>query len=336
MLNQEKWRKSTRVMRVAVLTVAAFVMSACGMIYDYDNCPDAFRIASDWREAPDAYPEGMAYMFFSTVGSDCWRYDLPGRSGGRIPLPDGRYKALCFNDDMSGLYISEPDAGYEAMKVWTPAADLPGVHEADDPEAPGATTLDGQPVVASPGQIWSQAIPSMSLTPSAVTWTPSGGTETTSPDLLMTFCPRPIIPTYTCEITDISNLSGVRAMSGALSGLAAGMRLSDLVRDSEAVVMPIAMRRASGASTRGTGHTFGLPATAEEIPCRLWFFVWLTDGTRLRYVFDVSDQVRRAPDPMNVYIKVGGIDLPESHPGAQGAFDVSVDGWIETIINIRR
>ena len=27
--------------------------------------------------------------------------------------------------------------------------------------------------------------------------------------------------------------------------------------------------------------------------------------------------------------------LPESSPAGEGAFDVSVDGWVETIINIK-
>lgn len=323
-------------MHVAVLAVAAFVMSGCGMIYDYDHCPDAFRIASDWSQAPDAYPEGMAYMFFSEGGTDCWRYDLPGRSGAEIPLPPGNYSALCFNDDISGTYISEPEAGYRAMKVWTPGTHLYDSPGTGEPESLGATTLDGQRVVACPAQMWAQAVGSMSLTDGSVTWTPYGSGERSSPDMLMTFTPRPIMPTYTYEITDITNLSGVRAMSGALSGMAPGLRLCDMARDSEAIAMPVALRRASDTSARGANLTFGLPATDKEIPCRLWFFVWLTDGTRLRYVFDVSDQVRHAPDPMDVHIRVGGIELPESHHGDQGAFDVSVDGWIETVINIRR
>lgn len=331
MLSQDTPRMLIHNLRVAVLTAAALVMSACGIIYEYDDCPDAFRIASDWRYAPDANPEGMAYMFFSTNGTDYWRYDLPGRTGAELPLPQGTYSALTFNDDLSRTYLSEPEVGYGAMKVWTPAAALQYISDPDS-----AAILDGQRVVASPEQIWSQAIPAMSLTPVQVTWTPYDAPAVTSSELLMTFYPRPIIPTYTCEITDITNLSGVRAMSGALSGLAADLRLCDLERSSEAVAMPVTMRRASETSARGSTLTFGLPVTDEAIPCHLWFYVWLTDGTRLRYMFDVSDQVREAPDPMNVYIKVGGIDLPESHPGEQGAFDVSVDGWIETIINIRR
>lgn len=318
-------------MRVAAVAAAAFVMSGCGIIYEYDDCHDAFRVESDWRYAPSAQPDGMAYMFFSTNGADFWRYDLPGRNGGELPLPTGQYRALCFNDDTSSVLMSDPEEGFGAMKVWTRDTQL--LDEPDDEDG-SIDAVDGQRVVQCPDQMWSEAAEAMSLTGSEVSWTASGRVHS-SDARIMTFYPRPVMPTYTCEITGITNLSGVRRMVGALSGMSSGIYLSDMSHEPECVALPLAVRRLTDSSVGGSCLTFGQPGGGNDVDCHLWLYVWLTDGTKLRYSFDVSEQVEAAPDPMDVYIKVGGIDLPESHPAGQGAFDVSVDGWVETVINIR-
>ena len=50
---------------------------------------------------------------------------------------------------------------------------------------------------------------------------------------------------------------------------------------------------------------------------------------------DVCSSDLEAPDKMDVILKVGGIELPESGPPAgDGAFDVTVDGWNTYIIDI--
>jgi hypothetical protein len=87
-----------------ILTVA--LTSGCSLIYDYDDCPTesvgAFLVDSDWLYAPDADPEGMAYVFFPAEGEE-WRFDFPGRTGGEVKLPDGEYSVMAFNDDTSGV-----------------------------------------------------------------------------------------------------------------------------------------------------------------------------------------------------------------------------------------
>ena len=51
-------------------------VSGCCLIYDYDNCPpeseDDFDVDSDWKYAPAAQPEGMAYVFFPADGGEAW------------------------------------------------------------------------------------------------------------------------------------------------------------------------------------------------------------------------------------------------------------------------
>ena len=317
-----------------VLSLLAWCMSllavcSCSLIYDYDNCPDEFSVASDWREAPTAEPEGMAYIFFADDTRDFWRYDFPGSYGGVVPLPDGCYHAIGFNDDTSATIISEPSDGFRGMKASTYRSRL------YDSVGGGPDSLGTEPVVACPDQLWMQAIDEVTLTDDGVRWRADGSASMEyCPNKILTLFPRAMMASYTYEITDIKNLSGVRRMCAAMTGMASELSLCDGVRCLPAATLPVKAARQSDTSVAGSFLTIGLPAE-NAVENNLVLYVWLTDGRKFSYAFDVTDQTRNAPDAMNVHIKVGGIDLPESSPAGEGAFDVSVDGWVETIINIK-
>ena len=61
----------------------------------------------------------------------------------------------------------------------------------------------------------------------------------------------------------------------------------------------------------------------------------IKDGRRFCYEFDVTDQVRTAPDPMEVLLTVRGLTIDKSDTGDGTGFDVSVDGWQTVTVNIR-
>ena len=49
---------------LSVMLVAP-ILSGCGLIYDYDNCPAGygeFDVEDDWRLAPSATPEGLSLI----------------------------------------------------------------------------------------------------------------------------------------------------------------------------------------------------------------------------------------------------------------------------------
>ncbi|MDE6528913.1 MAG: hypothetical protein K2L78_07695, partial [Muribaculaceae bacterium] len=139
------------------------------------------------------------------------------------------------------------------------------------------------------------------------------------------------------EITDVENLNGVKRMCAAMSGLAAGILVSNRQHFAEAITVPCQAVKNGNSSIGGEFLTFGLPDphTPQTAPNILHLFVWLTDGRRLEYIFDVTEQVSDAPDPLDVKILISGLSLPEAEPGhTPGTFDPTVDGWHQVIINI--
>lgn len=63
------------------MTIAAgLALAASSCIYEYDKCPPALtlKIENDWQAAPEADPEGMAYMFFQTLAVSRGALTLPG------------------------------------------------------------------------------------------------------------------------------------------------------------------------------------------------------------------------------------------------------------------
>lgn len=269
----------------------------------------------------------MAYMFFSTTTSDVWRYDFPGRQGGEVPLPDGEYRALCLNDDSAATLLSDPAFGYYSMTATTPPSTLYR-------SLGGPDSLADEKVRACPTQLWGQAIESVSLTDDGVNWR-IGENDSLHfcGKKILTVFPRPMMATYSYEILDVSNLEGARTICAALSGMASTLYPALGRRTGPEVALPFGASKIDSTTIGGRFLSIGLPDKRRK-PNTLWLYVWLTDGRKFNYAFDVTDQTRNARDPMNVHIKIRGLDLPASKPATEGGFDISVDGWIVDIIDI--
>ena len=318
------------------MAVAAMALTSCNVIYEYDNCPpydvEYFSIRNDWSEAPDAEPEGMAYIFFPDDGGAFWRFDFPGREAGRVGLPAGSYSYISYNDDTHNtLFREDSYAGYEAYTLPTELERMFGRAE-DVPEI-------NERVLRSPDMIWAEAYSAVELSYNRLAYNPSAtggeGTETVAlADMTLPSVPRRMVARYSYRIEDVENLSGVARMCAAMSGLAGSLNLVTGARGREAVTVPSPAKADAGKTgITGSFYTFGLPGAGES-PNILCLYVWLTDGRKLNFSFDVSEQVRTAPDPMDVEVVVRGLHIPESEISG-GAFDVNVDGWINVVVNIK-
>lgn len=314
---------------------AVSVMCGCGLVYEYDDCPpcpeECFSVDADWKYAPSALPEGMAYIFFQTGGTDEWRFDFPGREGGEADLPDGGYSVIMFNDDTSGILFENTDI-YETFTFYCRRGGLyDGLGGSiDNPLGPD-TGPDGEKVEICPDMLWCDAEDRFSLFP--------GGTSVGKPeasyshDRTLVMYPHQIVARYSLTIRDVSNLGGVARMCASLSGMASSLRPSDMFRDGPAT-LPFKVGGNGIDVINGSFLTYGLPSEG-DVPNMLSLYVWLSDGRKLCYNFDVSPQTRTAADPLNVNIILSGLDLPESDIPTEGGFDVSVDGWTTIEIDIQ-
>lgn len=314
--------------------------SATSCIYDGEGwCPDnlSFTINTDWTDAPDASPEGMAYIFFPNDGSELWRFDFPGRTGGNVSMLRGCYRFLSYNDDTYNV-LFRGEKNYDTYEAYTSDTDLLGgiplaqwgEQRPFDP---------GESVTLSPDMMWGCAYCSFSLDYCGVRYntspvSPAEVNNVFSPQNILTVKQHPITAYYTYRIENVENLAGVKSMSAALSGMAGSIFLASGRQGSYPSTISVKATICDSTTIAGNFYTFGIPQTPETDNI-LSLFVVIKDGRRFCYRFDVTDQIRSAPDPMNVNILLRGLtlELPDHDDGT--GFEVNVDGWETIIVNIK-
>lgn len=319
-------------------------LSSC--IYEYDNCPDkvSFTIVSEWSQSKKTEefsffpePEGMSYVFFPDDGSPFWRFDFPGCDAGKVSMSVGDYKFLSFNDDTSNVLFRGEDT-YFTYEAYTPETDLLcGIPSSQ--RGAGFPQRYDECVVASPDMIWGCSYGSFILDYDGLNYIPFASDKSDeirfcSPELVLTARQRPLTARYRYRIEHVENLAGVKYMSAALSGLAGSMLLASGKKGAYPSTVTMNASSVDDTTIGGGMWTFGIPSEP-TVKNFLSLFVVLKDGRRFCYDFDVTDQVRSASDPMNVVIVLRGLVLEVSEEGENSAFDVNVDGWITTVVNIK-
>ncbi len=230
----------------------------------------------------------------------------------------------CPDADPAGMaYMFFPVSGGEPWRF-----DFPKVIGA-------AVTEEGEKVMEAPDEMWGECVEWFSLEASGVELRrKEDDPEISYSDRILFIYPHLLTPRYSYVVSDISNLSGVARMCASLSGMSPSLELATEEPSGEHVTLPLAAERSGEGEVSGSIYTFG-PAADEDTAHKLTLYFWLVDGNKFKYEFDVSRQILEAPDKMDVILKVGGIELPESGPPAgDGAFDVTVDGWNTYIIDI--
>ena len=125
----------------------------------------------------------------------------------------------------------------------------------------------------------------------------------------------------------MEGLKYVAQMSASLSGMSPALPLATEEPDAEPTTLPFEARHDGEATITGGFLTFGQPA-ANATAHKLALYVWLADGTKWLYTFDVTDQVDQAPNPKRVHIIIDKLTLPEPI-GDDSGFHPDVDEWIE-------
>lgn len=328
---------------ICIALVLGAMTSSC--VYEYPCCcisDTGFTIVNDWTDCPDAHPEGMAYLFFPDDGSPVWRFDFPGMEAGVVSMPEGNYKVISYNDDTSTILFDDK-GGYDGYKAYCCDGDILGrsvSQRYDGGAVPQANA--SEPVKQCPDMMWGVAYCGFGLQYDYLCYLPEGepgensydAPWTVSENMEIVMRQRPLVARYECRIEDVKNLGGVSRMCAAMSGMAGSLDIPSGRRGPDAVTLPFAVASSGVSTISGNFHTFGIPS-GSEARNMLNLFVWLADGRRFNYEFDVSDQVRNAPDSMDVLIVVRGLTIEPSEEVGGGGFDVGVDDWETIVINIQ-
>lgn len=191
-----------------------------------------------------------------------------------------------------------------------------------------------QPIVNCPDMMWGCSCNHVELLPGKLEYGNSVDSAVVSYDLTLRLRQKQLTARYNFDIYDVTNLDGVHGMSACFSGLAGALNLATDKKGSYPVRVPSKAVKADSTTIAGNFITFGIPRSP-SVANYLSLMVVLNDGRKFNYEFEVTDQVRNAPDPLNVHIKIHGLELEKSEPGeASGAFNVDIDDWVNVVINI--
>ncbi|MCM1094349.1 MAG: DUF5119 domain-containing protein [Lachnospiraceae bacterium] len=311
-----------RLLPIGLCTLLQCIATGC--VYDYSTCEEpeptgtTVSVSFDFPSSLPA-PEGMATLFYPMTGdSDYSRYDFRP-SGGTVEINPGSYLTAVFNNDTESI-LFRGFSSLSSLEAYTRQGNVTdGLDRLYSGAMPPLGRVADLPVVIQPDMLMCEA------PAAAIDIQPDTNTR-------IRFKPQQVVATYTITVNDISNLSSMRQGCLSLSGLC-GNYLIGLSRKGDTVVtIPGSLKRDTNSSMTGKMLTFGYaPASAS---CLLRVYLWLRDGEKKVYEFDVTNQILNATDPLNVPITVGGITLPEiddDYPDSpDGSLGVNVDNW-ETI-----
>lgn len=317
-------RNARRHIKELCLTLMAAIMASVAASCSQKEimCPDGMEqtitVRFGWESHPEASPKGMTLLFYSvSQGGKVWRFDIAGREGGPVVLPTGTYALLAFNNDLPGIRTDALESFGGACALLKTSADLS----------------------SGCGELYSGTVPRVEITPCGVTYlTPSG--EAKECGLGIIRCPmKALWSLYTVRVLDVKNLQLLRSARVTIDGMASCMNLSKGTPEATECRIGIKMDEPTDSDTdfSGSATCFGSAPRCKEHTMRL--DIVRNDGQTLRKTFDVTEQIRTAPNPRNVVITIQGIEIPpDSIPPSPGGDDsdvgisVGVDGW--NVINI--
>lgn len=307
-------RKLVYILGVVVTGVA--VTGCGGILEDLEPCEGEVWVEYDWSRLgyySFTMPEGMTSLFYPEGGGDYWRFETTWQ-GGVVTPPVGETRVAAFNNDTRSV-IWGGFAVADSLYAYTMEGDVLG-------------TVESRYRGAAPPRIIAQP---MRKAPDAVFVADTlRDIDDRRAETVVKLTVRQFTPLYTIVVEDVENLESASACSASLSGLAAGRYLLSGRRMDVPVSMPSAMT-ISDSGMSGSMFCFG-PST-ERCPRMLSIYVWLRDGQKQMYTFDVSDVVDRNAESLMVTIRVSGLRLPEVDPVPDaGGMDVDVDNW--TVENI--
>ena len=306
-------------MRGLLLSLAAaLLLTGCvhkELCYNHPHTVSV-RVEFDWRDAPEAAPEGMCVYFYPLDGGGGTRFDFKGTEGGEVELTVGSYLVLCYNNDTESVQFYNTD-DFDTHGAYTREGNVlePMYGNAANYTAPRADGSEEERVVICPDMMWG-----------------SNDTEVYILDMeenVVTLYPHELVCTYTYEVRNVRNLDHLEQMSGSISGMSGMMTLSSEELDDECVTIPFASHSDGVSLVTGEFYTFGHHPDNVE-PHRMVFYAVMDDGKK--YCFkgaenlDVTSQIHEAPDQRHVHIIIDGLDLPQPIEGGSG-FDPSIDDW---------
>lgn len=290
----------------------------------------------DWRDAPDANPEGMCVFFYPMPGEDAplRRIDFAGMTGGEITIQTGLYRVICYNNDTQVVNFRGMDS-FDTHEGHTRECSIfENIYGSGASYAPRANGAEDERVILTPDMLWGCAAFDVEINSEGVRYICQpfsddnniDNTPVVTDEDIITLYPHELICHYSYEVRNVENLNTVSMMCGALSSMSPSLLIGNEELDRECVTHPFDAASDGKSTISGAFLTFGHHEQVDK-PHKLVLYMWFTDGQKYYYTFDVTKQIHNAPDKRHVHIIIDGLELPQPIPNDGGAFDPSVDDW---------
>lgn len=301
-----------------LLTVAAgFLLASCNhkeFCYDHRF---TVRIVFDWRNAPDANPASMNahhYEFTGAIGPQ--RFSFGGRDGGYITTTPASYSGICFNDDISRWASVRNTRDIETYEIMTADATRLASLGLNTMHLPRVRESEDERMASTPEMLWCNSLEGIEIIDR-------------HGDQVITYYPEEAVCYYTVTVLDIEGfeyLNG-RNVDATLSGMAEGFRPWKHLPAPTKVTHPFVLSSTATPNALFSDFlTFGVPTGSDHKHFVTLYTVY-ENGEGEYHAYDVTDQVRQAPDPRHVDIVIRGLTIPKPIGGG-GDLDVDVDDWI--------
>ncbi|MDE7380994.1 MAG: DUF5119 domain-containing protein [Muribaculaceae bacterium] len=309
------------------LSVMAMMLTSCrhkDLCYDHSH-RSSVRVVFDWEEAPDANPTSMLSYFFPEYDGEPMIYTFAGREGGNISIPFGNYNSITISGDNTDWATLLNTANPLGFKVITKDAERLEGYGLSVSVLPRARGSEAERVALVPGIMWHDHLEEIDIP-----------VELTG-EKVITYRPHEIVSHYTVDVINVKNLENLRGsqIDGTISGMAEGYYPRKETSSDESVTFPFVLKSVTdNKSLHSEFLTFG-ECPNQRLNHNVTIYVLLNDGTKWFKTFDVTDQVRNAPDPRNVHIVIDGLELPKPIANGGGGFKPEVNDWNDIEIYIK-
>lgn len=305
---------------ILVAIVSAAMISCEHKNLCYSDTMDV-EVVFNWEMAPDADPKSMSLYLFPENGGSALRFEFSDNRGGLIRAPAGRYDALCLNSDTEAIEYRnrEQQRTFEVTTRSTSLLSDPALVGLNSTSIPRSAGTESERIALAPDMLWCDHLEQIILRQS-------------QDRQVITFYPDQAVCTYTVEIRNAKNLEHVLGLNGSLASMAGGVYVARAETTDEPVTIPFELSASTDKVTL-TGRLLTFGTRPSRQPHKMIVYAMLSDRSKWYYTYDVTDQIRMAPDPRNVHIIVDSLPLPKPITNG-GGFHPSVDDWDNINVNI--
>lgn len=303
-------------LHILSIGLIALIFTSC---CNKELCPECENetgvyVKFDWKNVKHI-PEGMTVLFYNMDDDLVYTFNNIPANGELVRIESGKYRIACFNNDTE--YVEwEGQNILDSLHVHTRISQniIPSVNK--QPEK------DQELIVSSFDFLCGALLLQADIHPKSNT------TQT----ILLT--PNPLLDSYTYEINKLTNGKYISKIIASLSGLNQDLYIFNSNHQNGVVTMPFFKNELQNSYHTASGSMLNLgDFNIRSNRNILTLYIW-SPGGNLRAEYDVTDQVRNAPDPRNVHIIINtSIIVPPPIEGDEG-INPSVDEWKDIIYDV--